>query len=584
MKKLFITLLFVFVFMITGCNNPDNNEKLYGITINGSQKMYVDKTYTYEAIFDPSDYSNQEVVWSASDETKVTIDSKTGEAVAINSTNEEGLFIYATSVDKPNIKGSKKVFIIGNDYYDPVYPDLNGYTITIAHADHLLSEIDPFLDGYNNSDKLAKQEAWKEVEKDFNCKIEVKQYPASAEWGPSRWNYIIYSALNNESKFDFCVVPNSKVKQFADVKAIMSLKDFYVLHGNNMMDDINIAAGKYNNELYAFTEEKSNIYNVLYYNIGLLEKLQEIDSSLEEPAQIFLDGSWTYDKFIEYCEQVQNIMEIAYGNNGKAGSSEQQYFAVSGWDAYLWIGLSTNDKEPIADVSSLQINITTPHKTQAADVVKELYSKHYADPKQNIDQNVVSWINGKSLFNTGDLWFVRDENRWSKDLWGDDTRYGYVPWPRANDIKFEDIQIALGGNDSTLVMPYGRNYEGYGDECNPENIYYALMEMYIRTNKKMSENDTLIENNVKYDANIYTDSEASQKAYIYVQELINAKKCYFDPIVVPSVAWDYYYPNQINSFNMTILKKSLNYFVSNQIDSWENAIERVIEELSIVVK
>ena len=30
----------------------------------------------------------------------------------------------------------------------------------------------------------------------------------------------------------------------------MSLKDFYVLHGNNMMDDINIAAGKYNNELY----------------------------------------------------------------------------------------------------------------------------------------------------------------------------------------------------------------------------------------------------------------------------------------------------------------------------------------------
>ena len=33
-----------------------------------------------------------------------------------------------------------------------------------------LSDYDPFLENYSYADKKFKQEAWKEVEKDFNCK------------------------------------------------------------------------------------------------------------------------------------------------------------------------------------------------------------------------------------------------------------------------------------------------------------------------------------------------------------------------------------------------------------------------------
>ena len=95
--------------------------------------------------------------------------------------------------------------------------------------------LDPFSNLYGGSDKIAKQEAWREVEKDFNCKIEVRPYPSSAEWGPSRWDYILAQAENKTSDFDFLIVPDSQIYHLASAKAIMSLEDFYVLHGNNIL-------------------------------------------------------------------------------------------------------------------------------------------------------------------------------------------------------------------------------------------------------------------------------------------------------------------------------------------------------------
>ena len=101
MKKLLLILLFVFVFIITGCDGSGFiGESL--IKINGKDTLYVGETYTYETAFNQTD-SNQEIIWSSSDETKLTIDSKTGAALAIEETKEEGIFIYATAPDKPNI-------------------------------------------------------------------------------------------------------------------------------------------------------------------------------------------------------------------------------------------------------------------------------------------------------------------------------------------------------------------------------------------------------------------------------------------------------------------------------------------------
>jgi ABC-type glycerol-3-phosphate transport system substrate-binding protein len=267
-------------------------------------------------------------------------------------------------------------------------------------------------------------------------------------------------------------------------------------------------------------------------------------------------------------------MAQAFGAAGTAGDAGQEYWAVSGWDSYWWVGLSSNDGEPLADTTAMTININTPHKVQAAEVVKNLYTKKLAATPQSVDQNVTQWNEGKALFNTGDLWFVGADNRWSMELFGADTRYGYVPWPRANDIEFEDIKVALGGT-ATWVMPIGRDYSQYGDECTAENIYWAIAELYRRSDelhKSSPDYDAVTEQ--KNWAAKYAHSEASQEAYIYMQELIKAGKGYFDPLVTSDNPVGSLYTNSAS--RQTIKGAVTQYCATGRVGTWEEAIVNLL--------
>ena len=381
----------------------------------------------------------------------------------------------------------------------------------------------------------------------------------------------------NDVKYDFYTVPDNQISQFAEWDAIVDLTDFYEKYGNDMMDPSFIQAGSYKNKLYTISEKINNISSVMYYNIGLFERLQRVDPTLKEPAEIFNEGNWTHSAFQVYCLKVQNAMAKAYGAEGTAGAAEQRYYAVSGWDAYWWAGLASNDGEPIADTINGKINLDTPHKVQAAEVVKYLYDNSYADPRQNVDQSVASWNDGRALFNTGDLWFVGSVNRWSNNLWGEDTRYGYVPWPRANDVKFDDIKIAMGGT-ATWVMPIGRDYSQYGEDCNAENIYWAVAEMLQRTEKYYKEDPS-------YDKEIamaaiaakYAHSEASQQAYIYIHNLIKNGKRYFDPLVVSDNSVGSLYTN--STTRLTIKGAVTQYCATKAVGDWQEAIVNLLPVL-----
>ena len=569
MKK-FLTLVIVmfFAFVLVGCEK----QKLQGITVSGDGNLKVGETATYKVKFTPEDFKNQEVVWSTNDDKVLKVDSKTGSVEAIA---EGTAFVIATSVADDQVSGRKKVSV-ANEVQDSEYPNLEGYTIKIAQAGHALQEYDPFHDDYTQADKDAKQEAWRSVEDDFNCSIEVVAYPSSAEWGPSRWAYILQQAQIGVSDYDFYTVPDSKIAEFAEGGALIDLTDAYVKYGKKMMDPSFEMSGSYKQKLYSFTASDNNIYAVMYYNIALLEALQEADSTLQEPAQIFLDGEWTHSRFVEYCEQVQAAMAKAYGELGTAGAATQTYFAVSGWDSYWWVGLATGDGVPLADNSAMKINLGTDNKVSAANAVKAVYERGFADPKQSVDGAVVSWNEGRALFNTGDLWFVGDEGRWKKNLWGDDTRYGYCPWPRADEVAFEDIKVAMGGT-ATWVMPIGRDYSEYGEECNHETIYYAMCEYFRRA-------EDLYKNAEGYDEDIalqnlaarYAHSEASQKAFLHVQGLIKDQKGYYDPLCVPD--------NSIGSLysshgNMLSIAGAVYAYVNGDVSTWAEAITSLVPEL-----
>lgn len=576
MKKI-VTLMFValFALVLVGCGDK-GGATLKSIKVSGKSVVYVDKTEKFTATFDPADFKDQSVEWATSDEAALVIDQN---GTATGKAESDSVYVFANSKAVAGIKGQKKVSVKAQDGNpdDPEYPDLQGYTIKIAQAEHALQEFDPFLDLYAGADKAAKMQAWEEVEEAFNCQIEVVAYPSSAEWGPSRWNYILSQAQMNTSDYDFYTVPDSKIPTFVEGGALISVEDFYVLHGNNMMDPSFITSGSYQGSLYAMGNADNNIYSVMYYNVGLYDELKKADPTLKEPAEIFNEGNWTHQTFKNYVKQVQDVMAKAFGTLGTAGDDAQEYYAVAGWDSYWWVGLATNDGEPLADTQSMKINIDTPHKLEAAEVVKYIYENNYGDPKQSVDQSVASWNDGKAFFNTGDLWFVGADNRWSKTLWGEDTRYGYVPWPRANDVEFEDIKIAMGGT-ATWVMPIGRDYSAYGEDCNAENIYWAVAEMLQRSEKYYKEDPAYDEEMaLEAIAAKYAHSDASKKAYIHMQNLIKEGKGYFDPLVVSDNSVGSLYTN--NTQRLTIKGAVTQYCFTKAVGDWQEAIVNLLPVL-----
>ena len=278
------------------------------------------------------------------------------------------------------------------------YPDLGGYTIKIVVDTFNVDAYDPFNDLYNYYDKEEKQKAMREVEEKFNCTIKYVTYPESAEYGSVRWNYLLDEINNKTVEYDFCAVPNFVIPDFVKNGSIINLNEYYLKYGQNIMNNVQVASSTYNNDVYAICDARKHSTMIMVYNLELFRQLRDIDPTLKEPAQIYLEGNWTQTEFLKYCEEVQNAMEKLYGEKGKPGSEEQEYYVFSGWPTYLWTGLATSDEEPLLDINNMSENYTTESKIKAINLVRDLYDKNCIDPKFTFSGRSETFNNKKALF------------------------------------------------------------------------------------------------------------------------------------------------------------------------------------------
>ena len=374
-----------------------------------------------------------------------------------------------------------------------------------------------------------------------------------------------------QSDYDFYCITDSSVATFVSLDGLVDLTEYYNKYGNNMMNDLFIKTGSFNNKLYTISNNDITLPHVINYNIPLYEKLKEVDPTLEEPAKIFNDKNWTFDSFKQYCVQIQNAMKILYKEEGTAGNEKQKYYAVSGWDSYWWAGLASNVDEPIVDMENKKVNLNTKLKKDAADVVKYLFDNNLFDPKQNVENGVDSWNDGSSFFCIGEYYFIGRDNKWPRDMCGEDTRFGYVPWPRPNETKFEDINIAVSGDNYTYAMAKYRDYSGYGNDCNSENIYIAFVELLQKYKERKIE---LEDNELQFEQTYCYDSDESALAYSYVRGLLEKGDYYYDPLChVDSPISSIY----VNNVNRETIKGAVNQFcATNKVNTWDEAIEKVV--------
>jgi len=481
------------------------------------------------------------------------------------------------SYDLYNISGTYEIDLLVCEASTETY-NLKGYTIKIAAAYSGLGDYDVFLPYetkdqygyYDKPDRVAKQQAWRSIEEKYNCKIEIVAYPSDAPWGLARWQYI-NSSINNPS-YDFYTVPSGQIATFVENNAILDLSNFYQNYGNNMMNEYSLKDNTYNNKIYGFNPSEIETRNILGYNIGLLEEIQKYDSSIQDPAQIFLDGNWKYTEFKNYCLKVQKVLEDHFSNN------DNQYYALSGYGMLYWIGLSNAAGISIIDCDNKVLNGTNQTQIDAANILKDIYTDGAMDPLFQVDGGVMTWAAGHSLFCTGDLWFYNDNTRWSSDLWGNNTSYGYVPFPTSDNSNKTYFTVSYGTN--TLVMASNRekSHKGYGIDCTSENIYRIIAEYYSLAKTNYSNNGGNLDTyNRDYVSQLF-GNETSIEAYVYLMNNANTLGIY-DPMYDngnPIVGWygaSETFPGKINSY------------IKNQItDSFMNVISQYCNELTQRIK
>ena len=250
---------------------PEVSTPPTSITIAGPETATVGYAVPFTATVYPGN-ANQNVVWESLDPSVITIDQNgLATPVAQGSTR-----IRCVSAVDPTIKSNMiKITVTEEIVYEP--QDLKGYKIVIMNASSALTDLDPFLDGYTQPDKMYKQAAWQQVEKEFNCDLSVEAYPDSAPWGTARINYIIDNAANGASTADLSVISSNWLYQFANdtTNAAADVTDYYNKYGNQQMDASLREAGSYKGKIYTASTGISKTATYvdlgLYYNMAGFE-------------------------------------------------------------------------------------------------------------------------------------------------------------------------------------------------------------------------------------------------------------------------------------------------------------------------
>ena len=483
-------------------NDGTVKTEVESVTITGEKDMYVGYSITLIATVMPVN-AIQSVTWSSSDETIATVDNA-GKVTALKTGTVR---ITAASTANPKINDKFKITIEVEPPQEP-YTNMGGYEIIIMNADSALTDNDPFLEGYSMSDKEYKQKAWREAETNYNCKIKVVAYPSTAPWGGQRINWIKDNASANTSQCDLAVVSSNWIYDFAQSSACVDVTDLYNKYGKKQMEPSLKVAGSYKNKIYVashgISPTSTYIDLGLFYNLTWMQEL-----GVKDPAQMFLDGEWTYTGFKNWVLETQSKL-----NEGK--------YVFGGHPYYYYYGMTNAAGVKIADAVQVVTNISSPKSQAACALIAELVQAGACDKVVSWAESDGGFIAGDTLMTSGYLWFVRNQNRWTKNLFGDDTKFGYVPFPYPDDVAKEDTRIGVSGL-SVLMYVAGRNYP---TGVTTKDVYRAVNDMFLNTIKYQQADPDFDATAVKRTAlSSRIDNPASIDCIIYY----DASKVFYDP-------------------------------------------------------
>ena len=318
-----------------------------------------------------------------------------------------------------------------------------------------VSEFDPFDAGFTGSKRALKQAHQKDVEDAYNINIEYSAWDNEAPWGPDRVKFIKTSFQDKsfEKKNVYAInITSQWIPTLVKAECIAELYNYS--SGEGIFADLKYEQDSAVNEanavrkrVYGYEPGTVRPDYFLYYNATKIAEL-----GLEDPAEMYFKGEWKWANFDAWVKDAQV----------KLGSGE--YAIDSGYAEFI-IGAAPAQGNRLVNASKGTIMFTKSAVTSIIDKMKAYYAGGYWNVKHGTHDVTAEFLNGKTLLHSGQIWFLKNETRFSPDV---NFKIGVVPYPM---------------DDNTTVEPYT---EPYTYEDTQGNIVEVNTPLTTRSNETLT--------------------------------------------------------------------------------------------------
>lgn len=451
----------------------DINLAPISINVIGGNTMELGYPAIFKSSVEPVS-ANPIVRWESSNDEIIQIDEN-GVALALKAGKAK---IRAVSVVDENVKSEWLEIKIPNGCL--FIPDLLGYEIVIKTDPYMMKTVNPFMDAYTKHDKMYLQKAWKEIEKKYNCTIKVGAFPLDIE---DYTTYLIDNYNNEAVDSDITLVNIKNIPVLANAGVLAEIGQYYETYETQMiqfMKDL----GTFNGKMYAVPtgiNEFDNYVNLgLYYNVNLLN-----DLGINNPINLYKEGKWNYSEFLNWCLQAQSKLDGKY--------------VISGDLYYWWLGLVNTTGEKIVDNVNATFNIDSERVVEAGELIYKLVNSGAAYKEEMLSGVFASFEKEEVIMTSGLLSDIGKGNKWDSKMFGEDTEYGYVPFPYPDDYNADNIYTSVCYDLGVMVFNNGIK-KNCPKEIKLTDIYIAITDLYELACKYEKNDPTSNRSEIIYDS------------------------------------------------------------------------------------
>ncbi len=287
------------------------------------------------------------------------------------------------------------------------------------------AEFDPYDSGYTADDKEIKKKQIDLVEAAYNIDIVYSNWDNDAPWGPDRVQFIkdrftdgsfqkngVYY-VNITSQWIPTLVKAGTLAELYDYGTDSGLFNQVQFGGEYYVQNSTVNEScAVQKKVYGYSTDSARPDYFLYYNSKLIS-----DLNLEDPAELWFKGEWTWSKF----DELVNAAQTSLGSNG---------FAIDCGYAEFAIGAVASQGGKMNNTSTGRTLIASSNVAKVFEKMKAYYQGGQWDKKHGVQDVATNFVAGKNVFHTGSLWFLKESTRFDPNQI--DWPIGMVPYPTAD--------------------------------------------------------------------------------------------------------------------------------------------------------